>query len=106
MSALFEHVTLTWNDTAYEIKPTMKLLNRIEESYSLSDVAASMMNGKPKLSHIAGIVGIMLRSEGAQVTDEDVYTTLHHGGPEAIQQAATAVITVSAPKVPESAKKA
>lgn len=106
MSSIYQSVTLSWAGESYEIKPDFNFLHKIEEKYSLSSVAMDLAAGRPKMTHVAGVVAIMLRTQGVKVKDEEVYQELMTGGAELQQEAAMAIIVASSPKLPESAKKA
>ena len=79
MSAVFRDVVIAWKGKEYRIKPTMRLINSIEQQVSLSVTAQRMAQGQPPISHIATIAGVMLRSVGCEVTDEDIYLELSTG---------------------------
>lgn len=97
MSAVFQEVTLGWGGKSYTIKPTMELLNRIEQRVSLAGLASSLGSGAPKLSHVATAVAIMLQYAGVQVSDEDVYVELMQGDQQAITGMAQAVVIAAFP---------
>lgn len=102
MSAVFHDVTLGWQGKEYTVKPSMQLLNRIEQRVSLSDLAGSLASGAPKLSHVATAVSVMLQHAGVSVTDEDVYLELMHGDQSAITGMAQAVLVAAFPARPAS----
>lgn len=97
MAAVFRNLELSWGGEAVSVKPTMELLNRIEQKVSLSAVAYRAMRGEPPLSHIAFIVGTFLREGGVSVTDESVYGELCNGTSADIQQVTEAVILAAFP---------
>ena len=102
MSAIFHDVTLGWAGKEYTIKPTMLLLNRIEQKVSMTDLAMSLQTGAPKMSQVATAVAVMLQSAGVSVTDADVYVELMHGDQAAITQMAQAVLVAAFPIRPQS----
>lgn len=79
MSAIFRDVVITWQGKEYRVKPTMRLINTIEQQVSLSLTAQRMAQGRPPISHIATIAGVMLRSAGCEVTDEELYLEISTG---------------------------
>ena len=97
MSAVFQNVTIGWGGQEYTIKPTMRLINDIEQSISLAVTAQRMASGQPPLSHIAIIAGKMLRAAGAKVTDEEVYAEIATGDPEAITGMVNAIFAAAFP---------
>jgi hypothetical protein len=80
MSAVFRTVELTWDGKAYEVKPTMQLLNKIENRVSLAALVRGLSSDAPPLSHLAYVVGEFLRAGGARVDDDEVYRELVTGG--------------------------
>lgn len=97
MAAVYRDISLTWGDKEYTIKPTMALLNQIEQKFSLSRVASRMMEGDTPTSHLAVIVGIMLRSAGATVTDDEIFAELMTGDQSAVMEMGTALLTAAFP---------
>lgn len=97
MAAVYRDISLSWGDEEYTIKPTMALLNQIEQKFSLSRVASRMMEGDTPTSHLAVIVGIMLRSAGCNVTDDEVFSELMTGDPDAVLEMGTALLTAAFP---------
>jgi hypothetical protein len=79
MSAVFRTVELTWDGKAYEVKPTMQLLNKIENRVSLAALVRGLSSDAPPLSHLAYVVGEFLRAGGARVEDDEVYRELVTG---------------------------
>lgn len=98
MSAVFEEVTLGWRGETYNITPDMRLLNRIEQTVSLSRLANRLVNADPPISQLATVVAEMLRKGGAQVTDEEVYQELMTGDPDAVHQMAAVVMRAVFPQ--------
>jgi len=82
MTAIYEEVIITWgvdddgNPVQYNVTPTYKLIQKIEQKYSISGISARIINGDPPVSHMAEIIAIMLRHAGANVSAEDVYVEL------------------------------
>src|SRR5690625_6838995 len=79
MAPVYKTVTLEWHGKKYTIKPTLELINEIENKFSLSRVVSRIAAGDPPISHIATMVGTMLRYAGAQVSDDEVYAELLAG---------------------------
>src|SRR5690606_12405229 len=86
MAAVYPEIRLTWQGRTYLVKVTMALLNRLEQHFSLARLAHRISTGDTPLSHLAVMVGEMLRSEGADVTDDEVLAELLTGDTEAVQQ--------------------
>jgi len=79
MSAVFRTVEMTWEGKTYEVKPTMALLNKIEQRVSLASLVRGLATDAPPLSHMAVVMGEFLRAGGARVGDDEVYRELVTG---------------------------
>ena len=79
MSAVFRTLTLTWEGKTYEVKPTMRLLNKIEQQVSLVTLARSLSTSHPQLSLLSYVFAEFLREGGAIVEDEEVYREVMTG---------------------------
>lgn len=79
MAAVFKELVIEWKEKEYRITPTMRLINRIEQEVSLSDIAQRILRNRAPLSHIALVVAIFLNSAGANVSQEEVYSELMVG---------------------------
>jgi hypothetical protein len=76
MSAVFRTISMAWDGKTYEVKPTMALLNRIEQKVSLAALVRRLTGDAPPLSHMAVVIGEFLRSAGAPASDDEVYREL------------------------------
>ena len=97
MAAVYQDILLEWKGVEYTIKPSMRLLHDIEQKFSISRVAHRITTGDVPLSHMASIVGIMLRSAGADVTDDEVFSELMQGDAQVVQNMAIALISAAFP---------
>lgn len=79
MSAVFRDVELSWDGRAYTVKPTMLILNKIEQRVSLAGLVRGLSTDAPPLSHLAFVVGEFLRAAGARVEDDEIYRELMTG---------------------------
>jgi hypothetical protein len=79
MSAVFKDVEMEWDGKTYKVKPTMLLLNQIEQRVSLAGLVRGLSSEAPPLSHLAFVVGSFLRAGGARVEDDEVYRELMTG---------------------------
>jgi hypothetical protein len=84
MSAVFKTVTLEWDGKSYDVKPTMQILNRIENRVSLAALVRGLSSDAPPLSQLAYVVGEFLRAAGARVEDEEVYREIVTGEVEGL----------------------
>lgn len=97
MAAVYQDILLVWRDQEYTIKPTMRLMQDIEQRFSISRVAHRITQGDAPLSHMAAIVGIMLRSAGAKVSDDEVFSEIMQGDTDSVQAMSIALITAAFP---------
>lgn len=97
MAAVYQDILMEWEGVEYTIKPTMRLMQDIEQKFSISRVAHRITQGDVPLSHMAAIVGAMLRSAGAKVTDDDVFSELMQGDAQVVQDMAIALISAAFP---------
>lgn len=99
MAAVFRELNLSWNGKEVRIKPTMRLLNEIEQDVSLSRVAYRLASGDPPLSQLAIVIGHFLRAGGVgNVTDEDVYCEIMQGSKEQITEMSNAIMMAAFPQ--------
>lgn len=74
---VFRDVTITWRGKEYSVTPSLRLLRTIEMmGISLFAVASSVSSGAPAFASMASIAGVLLRSAGANVTDEEIYAEM------------------------------
>src|SRR5690625_840713 len=97
MTVIFEPVTIGWQGKEYEIKPTLKLLTRIEEHVSLVALARSTADGEPRITQISKAIAVMLQSVGVEATEEQIYQELMHGGAEFMTNMMMAVVMAAFP---------
>jgi len=99
MSAVFRELVLQWKGTEYRVKPTMAILNRIEQDISLSVLAFKIANGNPPLSQIATVISHFLNAAGAKnATAEDVYVEIMNGDKNVVGNMAGAVMLAVFPQ--------
>ena len=100
MAAIFQEVAIGWKGEQYTIKPTLALLNRVEQKVSLSALAHSLGTGAPKLTHIASAIAVFLQAAGVAATEDDVYVELIHGDQNAVTSMAHAIVMAAFPENP------
>ena len=99
MSAVFRELVLNWKGTEYRVKPTMAILNRIEQDVSLSVLAFKITSGNPPLSQLATVIAHFLNAGGAKdVTAEDVYVEIMNGNKKIVGDMAAAVMLAVFPQ--------
>lgn len=77
---MFRELTLTFNGTTYTVKPTMDLIRRLElAGFSPFHLASRVSKADQCFAVYASFVAEVLRYAGANVTDDEVYSTLTSG---------------------------
>ena len=75
--SVFRDVTITWRGKDYIVTPSLRMLRTIEMmGISLFSVATSISSGAPAFASLSSIAGVMLRSAGADVSDDDIYAEM------------------------------
>lgn len=97
MSAVFRTVEMTWEGKTYEVKPTMQLLNKIENRVSLAALVRGLSSESPQLSHLAYVMAEFLRHGGAKVDDDEVYRELVTGDGEELMAVRDAIFAAIFP---------
>jgi hypothetical protein len=92
MSAVFKEVSLAWDGKAYTVKPTMQLLNRIEQRVSIAKLLGGLQSDAPPLSHLAFVAGEFLRAAGCRVDDDEIYRELMRGDVADLQAMGAAIV--------------
>ncbi len=98
MAAVFRELEVSWDGQTYRVKPTMGLLNKIEQDVSLSSVAQRISQGRPPISQLALILAAFLQAGGCKVTSEEVYTELLAGDADVLWEMTGAVLSACFPQ--------
>jgi hypothetical protein len=99
MAAVFRDLVLHWKGNEYRVKPTMTILNRIEQDVSLSVLAYRISSGTPPLSQLATVISHFLNAAGVRdVTAEDVYVEIMNGDKKIVGDMAGAVMLAVFPQ--------
>lgn len=101
--AVFRDVDMAWQGKTYTVTPSNRLLRRIEgEGISLTHMISRISKGEPPISETCYVVAELLRSGGADVTEDDVYgevmTALAEGREDAFANMAVAVVEAISPQ--------
>lgn len=75
MAKIWQDIELTWSDETYKIRPTLELINTLEQGRgcSLSSLIVRMSNNDLPSGIAAEIVAKTLEHAGVTVTAEDVF---------------------------------
>jgi hypothetical protein len=93
MSAIFNDVELAWEGKAYTVKPTMLLLNKIEQRVSIAGLIRGLSSDSPPLSHLAFVTGEFLRAAGCRVDDDEIYRELMTGDVQSLMAMRDAILS-------------
>ena len=99
MAAVFQELEISWGGEVYRVKPTMRILNEIEQSVSISSIAYRVSKGEPPISLMSHVLAIFLKHAGANVDEEDIYLELMGGNTEAVQQLAQLIVLSAYPQM-------
>ena len=79
MAAVFSEIEIELKGVIYHVTPTMRLINRIEQDVSLAKLAYRVASGDAPFSHVAMVLGHILRADGCREADEDIMELLLEG---------------------------
>ena len=107
MAAIWNDITIVWDDEEYTVTPTMKFLNYLEQGdgCSLSKMMVRLHNQDLPSASACSIIAKTLSFAGKPTTDEDVYAATGGLTGEVIS-AATSILIGCMPAPKESKKKA
>jgi hypothetical protein len=98
MASVFKDVDLNWDGKTYTVKPTMLLLNRIEQRVSIAGLVKGLGTDAPPLSHMAFVVGEFLREGGCRVDDAEIYRELMTGDVQSLIGMRDAILSAVFPE--------
>lgn len=106
MPPVYREVELTWGDQTYKVTPTFRLIQQIEQKYSIAALINRAGSGDAPFSHIAEVIAALLRHAGCKVDAEDVYMSLVSGErPGAFGEMLAALIQAFIPQSEEAKRK-
>lgn len=98
-------LALKWGDKSYDIKITMGLIDRVEESLNAVMMLNQAINGDVRFSKVARLVSILLNSVGEKVTAEEVWEAMFSDGSTTSNQACQFAIEALSAMFPDPPKK-
>jgi hypothetical protein len=103
---MFEDIDIELDGVTKKIMASsiMPLIGRIERIITVQDLFQCMQDGKPPLASIAMAYGLMLRSAGFLISDQQVYSDMFSGESGAIESAASSVTNLLMLMIPPSAR--
>ena len=106
MPPVYREVELTWGDQTYKVTPTFRLIQQIEQKYSIAALINRIGNGDAPFSHVAEVIAALLRHAGCKVDAEEVYASLVSGGNTAgFGEMVTAIVSGFFPQSEEAKRK-
>ena len=99
MAAIGKTVKLTWGGKEYEVRVTMRLINRIEEDVNLMRLAVRLGSGDVPTSQVATVFSHLLREGGCDTTPDDVWQAMFGSDAVDIIEAATVALSCVFPEV-------
>lgn len=106
MAKIWQEIQLTWNDETYKIRPTLELINSLEQGRGRSLSALMIRTSDRDLpSGIAAeLISKTLNHAGVTVTPEDVFNEFGGVGAE-IVTAASSILIACLPQPKEAPTK-
>lgn len=98
-------ITLKWGDRTYDVRVTMGLIDRVEEDLNAVGMLNQAIKGDIRLSKVAKLVSIMLKSVGEEVTQEQVWEAMFSDGSTTSAQACQFAIEALSAMFPDPPKK-
>ena len=96
--SVFRDAVIVWGGVEYTVTPSNRLLRAIEKEVCILRMVAECQSGMPKLSDVAYVLSALLRSAGADVSEDEAYQSLAHGDTNAL---IAAIVLAIIPDVPE-----
>lgn len=104
MAAIFNDIVIHYGGKTYTVKPTFALINKIEQpvlsgglGISLAGLSTKASRGEVAITEVAKVLAMLLRSEGAEVEDEDMYSEMFSGDQKAIAEYVSVIMTAFFP---------
>lgn len=100
MADLFETLTLSWDGEEYEIMPTLELIGRVENIITATELYALLGRGAMPFAKLSMAFGLILRSAGCRVKDDDIFRGIFSGDDDngAAAASVTALLAMMNPK--------
>lgn len=103
MVDVFENISLSWGGEQFEIYPNLEMIAKIENIITMPELVSCMHKGNPPFAKLAMAFGIILRTAGSRVSDNEIYQGMFssEAGREAVGGAMSALISVMSPRIEE-----
>ena len=100
--SVFREITITWKGREYPIQPSLKTLRTLEMmKISVFSVAENVQSGSYPFASIATIAGVLLRSAGVDVSDDEIFSeirkTLRNGNAQPVVEMMAAILIAFSP---------
>ena len=73
---LWKDITFNWNGEDYSVKPSLGLINKIEQEVGLFKLAQRLGAGDVPVGHGSHVIWVVLNEAGIKVTKEEAYSLL------------------------------
>ena len=96
--SVFRTSQIEWKGKAYDVTPSMSLLSKIEQSgKSLVGIANMAAKGSPQIALMSEVMGLVMRSAGVSVTDEEIYGEAMSGSPTEVLELWNSIFVMISP---------
>ncbi len=110
MAAVFQEIEIQWEGKAYKVTPTYRMIQRIEQTISIANLAARVGAGEAPLSQLADILSIALREAGCKSDSakaEEIFAAINNDeDAQQLMSGAAAVLFACFPQRPMGNAKA
>jgi hypothetical protein len=81
VAAIYQEIEIEWEGKAYKVRPSYKLVQRLEQSISISSLSWRCDNGEAPLSQLCDLLSMVLRAAGCKddsADAEEIYLSILH----------------------------
>lgn len=80
MAAIYEEIEIAWKGKTYAIKPTYRLIQRVEQKLSIAALMKRLLDGEVPFSQVADLLFVVLSAAGCRdVTEEELWEAMWGG---------------------------
>lgn len=102
--AVFREVEIEWGGETFTVIPTLALIRKIEREVSLARFQVRAADGDMSIGDLAFIAATVMRSAGADVSDDEMFAQLSHASGEEGLAFAASIMEAIAPQAPDAKK--
>lgn len=71
MAAIYQEIELEWGGRTYNLTPTYRVIQQVEQRISLASLVHRMSRGEPPFSQLADLLSAVLRAAGCRDESAD-----------------------------------